>query len=137
MSTNPSYGELFPPVLSQLFYINYTNHFPGLLNKDFASIKKCIRLLSTSSGVAYTHICKVLISQHFNSCTCLSISIINDPLYILHTCLSIALSTSNIRSSFKFLRCRTSLYLNSLIPSLAHLLVNPKHEVDLLSSNLS
>ncbi len=31
--------------------------FPGLLNKDFASIKKCIRLLSTSSGVAYTHIC--------------------------------------------------------------------------------
>ncbi len=46
--------------------------FPGLLNKDFASIKKCIRLLSTSSGVTYTHICKVLISQHFNSCTCLS-----------------------------------------------------------------
>ncbi len=34
--------------------------FSGLLNKDFASIKKCIRLLSTSSGVAYTHICKTL-----------------------------------------------------------------------------
>ncbi len=55
--------------------------FPGLLDKDFASIKKCIRLLSTSSGVAYTHICKVIISQHFNSCTRLSTSIINDPLH--------------------------------------------------------
>ncbi len=42
--------------------------FPGLRNKNFASIKKCIRLLSTSSGLAYTHIYKVLISQHFKYC---------------------------------------------------------------------
>ncbi len=91
--------------------------FPGLL-KDFASIKTCIRLLSTSSGVAYTHICKVIISQHFDSCTRLSTSIINDPLHPLHSCLSNALSTSNIRSSFKLLRCRTSLYRISFIPSL-------------------
>ncbi len=98
--------------------------FSGLLNKDFASIKKCIPLLSTSSGVAYTHICKVLISQHFNSCTRLSTSIINDPLHSLHPCLSKALSTSNTRSSFKLLRCRTSLYSNSLIPSLARLSSN-------------
>ncbi len=55
--------------------------FPGLLNKDFASIKKCICLLSTSSGVAYTRICKVVISQHFNSCTRLSTSIINNPFH--------------------------------------------------------
>ncbi len=98
---------------------------PGLLNKDFASIKKFIRLLSTSSGVAYTHIDRVLIYQHFNSCTRLPTSIINDPLHLLHPCLSRALSTSNTRSSFKLLRCRTSLYRNSLIPSLARLLVNP------------
>ncbi len=111
--------------------------YPGLLNKDFASIKKCIRLLSTSSGVSYTYICKILISQHFNSCTRLSTSIINDPHHPLHPCLSKALSTSNTRSSFKLLRCRTSLYRSSLIPSLARLLVNPKQEVDLLSSNLS
>ncbi len=58
--------------------------FPVLLNKDFASITKCIRLLSSSSGVAYTHICKVLMSQHFTSCTRLSTSIINDPLHPLH-----------------------------------------------------
>ncbi len=38
-------------------------------------------MLSTCSGVAYTHICKVLISQYFNSCTRLSTSIINDPLH--------------------------------------------------------
>ncbi len=41
--------------------------FPGLLNKDFASIKNAC-LLSTSS-VANKHICKALSSQHFNSCT--------------------------------------------------------------------
>ncbi len=111
--------------------------FPGLINKNFASIKKCIRLLSTSCGVAYTHICKVLISLHFNSCTRLSTSIINDPLHPLQPCLSKALSTSNTRSSFKLFRCRTSLYRIALIPSLARLLVNPKQEVDLLSSNLS
>ncbi len=111
--------------------------FPGLFNKDFASIKKCIHLLSTSSGVAYTYICKLLISQRFNSCTRLSTSIINDPLHPLRPCLSKALSTSTTRSSFKLLRCRTSLHRNSLIPSLARLLVNPQHKVDLLSSNLS
>ncbi len=93
--------------------------FPGLLNKGFDSIKKCIRLLSTSSGVAYTHIYKILISQHFNSYTRLSASIINDPLRPLHPCLSKALSTFNTRSSFKILWCRTSLYRNSLINSLA------------------
>ncbi len=111
--------------------------FPELLNKDFASIKKCMRLLSTFSGAACTHNYKVLISQHFNSCTRPSTSIINDRLHPLYPCLSNALSTSNTRSSFKLLRCRTSLYRNSLIPSLAHLLVNPKQEVNLLSSNLS
>ncbi len=111
--------------------------FPGLLNKDFASIKTCIRLLTTSSGVAYAHNCKVLIFQRLNSCTRLSTSIINDPLHPLHPCLSNALSTFNTRSSFKLLRCRNSLHRNSLTPSLARLLVNPKQEVDLLSSNLS
>ncbi len=116
------------------YFILFTNHFPGLLNKDFASIKKCIRLLSASSGEAYTHLCKVRISQHFNSCTRLSASIINDPLHSLHPCFSNALSTSYTRFSFKLLRCRTSLYRNSLIPSLARLLVNPKQEVDLLST---
>ncbi len=104
--------------------------FPGLLNKDLTSIKK-------SSVVAYTHICKVLISQHFNSCKRLSTSVFNELLNPLHPCLSNALSTSNTRSSFKLLRCRTSLYRNSLIPSLVRHLVNPKKEVDLLSSNLS
>ncbi len=74
--------------------------FSGLLNKDFASIKKCIRLLLTSSGVAYTHICKVLISQHFNSCKRLSSSIISDSLHHLHPCLSNALSTTNTCSFF-------------------------------------
>ncbi len=34
--------------------------FTGLLNTDFTFIKKCLRLLSTSSGVAYSRICKVL-----------------------------------------------------------------------------
>ncbi len=76
---------------------------------------------SINSGVAYTHICKGLISRHYNSCTRLSTSIINDPLPPLHPCLAIALPTS----SFKHLRCRTSLYKNSLIPSLARHLVNP------------
>ncbi len=115
-------------------YIFLTNHFPF---DYFASIKKCIRQLSTSSGVAYTHICKVRISQHFNSCTRLSTSIINDPLHPLHPCFSNALSTSNTRTSFKLFRCKTFLYSNSLIPSLARLRVNPKHEVNLLSSSLS
>ncbi len=82
--------------------------FPGLFNKNFVSIKKCIRLLSPSSGVAYTHICKVLTSPHFNSCKRLSTSIITDPLHPLHSYLANALSTSNTRSSFKLLRCRTS-----------------------------
>ncbi len=58
--------------------------FSVLLNKDFASIKKCIRLLPLAGGVADTHSCKFLISQHFNFCTRLSTSIINDPLHPLH-----------------------------------------------------
>ncbi len=99
------------------------------LIKTSPLLRKCIRLLSTSSGVAYTNICEFLIPQR------LSTSIINDPLHPRH--LANALSTSNTRSSFKYLRCRTSLYRNSLIPGLARYLVNPKQEVNLLSSNLS
>ncbi len=45
------------------------------------------------------------------------------------------MSASNILSSFTFLRCRTSLYENSLIPSLARHLASPKKEVELLSSS--
>ncbi len=48
------------------------------------------------NGVAYTHICKVLISQHFNSCTRLFTSIINDPLHPLHPCLSKAMPTLDL-----------------------------------------
>ncbi len=83
--------------------------FPGLLNKGFTSIQKCICLQSTSSGVAYTRTCKVVISQHFNYCTRLSTSNINDEFHSLHPCLANALSTSNNRPSFKLLRRRTSL----------------------------
>ncbi len=46
--------------------------WPSLFTKDFASIKNRIRLLSTVTGVACTHICKILISQYLNSCTRLS-----------------------------------------------------------------
>ncbi len=73
---------------------------PELLSKEFVSFEKCIRMLWTSSGVAYTHICKVLISQHFNSCTRLSTLIINDPLNPLQPCLANSLSTSNTQSFF-------------------------------------
>ncbi len=114
-----------------LIFILLTNHFP------WTAFKKCMRLLSTSRGVACTHICKVLISQHFNSCTRFSTSIINDSLHPLHPCLANAQSTSNTQSFFKLLRCRTYLYRNSLILSLARLLVNLKQEADLFSSNLS
>ncbi len=64
----------------------------------------------------YSHICKALICQSFNSCKRLSPFFINDP---LHPCLANALSTSSTWSSFKLLRYRASLYINSLIPSLA------------------
>ncbi len=67
-----------------------------LINKDFTSITKCICLLSTSTGEAYAHICKFLISQHFSCCTCLSTSKINDQLHPLHPCLSNALSTLDL-----------------------------------------
>ncbi len=93
--------------------------FPGLLNKDFTSIKKCLRLLSSSSDVAYLLTCKFLISQHFNSCKRLSSYIINDPLHPLHACLANACSTSN--------SC----------PSIVRLLVNPTQDFDLLSSKIA
>ncbi len=80
--------------------LTWSTHIDSVFTKDFASIKKCIRLPSTSSGVAYTHICKILISQQDNSCTRLCSSIINDPLDRLHACLSNALSPSNTRSFF-------------------------------------
>ncbi len=48
----------------------------------------------------------------------------NDSLHPLHPCL-------------KLFRCRTSLYRNSLIPSVASLLVNPIQEFDNRSSKLS
>ncbi len=83
--------------------------------------------------VAYTQTCEVLISQHIISCKSLSTSIINDPLHPLHPYLANALSTFNTWSSFQLLRCRTSLYRNSLIPSLARHLVNPNQNVDLQS----
>ncbi len=89
--------------------------------------------LSPSSGVAYSQICKVLIS----SCKRLSSSIINDPLHPLYSWLGNDLSTSNTRSSFKRLQCRASFCRKSLIPSMARHLVNPKQEVNLLSSNPS
>ncbi len=88
--------------------------FPGRLKKDLTSIKRCLRLVSAFSGVAYAYICKVLISQRFNSCKRLSSSITNDLLHPLHPCLANAMSTSNTRSSFKLLRCRTSLYRTSI-----------------------
>ncbi len=56
-STNPSYGELFPPALSLLFYIAHQSFSLDCLIQTSALLKKCIRLLSTSSGVVYTHIC--------------------------------------------------------------------------------
>ncbi len=78
--------------------------FSGLLNKVFTSIKKCLRLLSTSSCVAYSHSSKVPIFQHCNSCKRLAATIINDPLHPLHTCLANALSTSNNREDQRFRR---------------------------------
>ncbi len=70
--------------------------FPGRLYKYLTSIKKCLRLLSTSSGVAYSSTCKVLISQHLNLCKRLSYSIINDQLHPLYLCLANALSSSSL-----------------------------------------
>ncbi len=102
------------PIILHCSPISWT----GLLDKYFASIKKCMGLLSTSGSVADTHIC-ICTSQHVKSCTRLSTSIINDPLHLLHPGLSNALSTSNTQSSFKLLRCKTFLFRNSLIPSLA------------------
>ncbi len=107
--------------------------FPGLLNKTSPLLKSVINFQWCSSQ---THICRVLISQHFNSCTRLSTSISMTRYTPSTPCLANAPSTSNTRSSFKLLRYRTSLYRNSHIPSLAHHLVNPKQEVDPLSSNL-
>ncbi len=99
--------------------------FPGLLKKTL-SLLKMHRLLSNSSGVAYPRISKVLIFQHFNSCKRISSPIINDPLHPHHPGLANALSICNTRSYFEVIRCRTSLYKNSLIQSFAFLHVNPK-----------
>ncbi len=85
--------------------------FPDCLIQATPLLKKCLRLLSPSSGVAYTHICKVLIS-----CKRLYTSIINDPLHPLHSCLANALSTSNTGSSFKLLRCRTPFFIETPSP---------------------
>ncbi len=82
--------------------LTWSTHIDSVFSKDCVSIRKCIRLPSTSSGVAYTHICKILISQQHNSCTRLCSSIINDPLDPLHACLSNALSTFNTRFFFNF-----------------------------------
>ncbi len=69
-------------------------------------------LLSTSA----INIFKSVNSQRFNSCKRLYSSTINDPLHPLHSCLANALSSS--RFSSKPHRCTTSLFGNSLIPSL-------------------
>ncbi len=80
---------------------------PVYSTKILPLLKNVFRLLSASSGVAYAHICKVLISQNFHSFKRLSSSIINDPLHPFHPYLANALPTSTTRSSFKLLRCRT------------------------------
>ncbi len=131
-SVIPFYGELFQSVLS--LYIAHRSFSQDRFRMILPLLKN---LLSTSSGVAYPHICKVLTYQHFSSCESLSTTIIIDPLHPLHPWLANAVSTSSTRTSFKLLRCRASLYRNTRIPSLARHLVNLKQERDLLSSNLA
>ncbi len=98
---------------------------------------KYLCLLSTYSEVANSHICESLISQTFKSCKGLSSLTITNQLHPLYPFIANALTTSNTRSYFKLLRCRTSLSRSSLIPSLARHLIIPKHEIHLLSSTFS
>ncbi len=113
--TSPFYGKLLQPVLSLQFCIAHQSFWLDCWTKTLCLLKNGIPSLSTSSGVAYTYICKVQISQHFNSCTRLFISTIIGQIHPRNPCPASALSNANSRSSFKLLRYRTSLERNSLI----------------------
>ncbi len=114
------------PFMANRFGLCYPFNFIsliGLFYKDFTSVRKCLRLLSNSGGVACSHICKVLIPQHFSHATTFPPQLSMTRYTPSTLALQMHWSTSNTQSSSKLFRCRTSL---SLIPSLARHLLNPK-----------
>jgi hypothetical protein len=111
--------------------------FPGLLSKDFALLRRAIRIVSNSSSIAYSEITSDIITRHFSSCEQLIDRTMSDESHPLHHSLSQCLSTSSTRNLFKLPYARTASYRMSTIPYLARFLVDKKSVIEKLTQELS
>ncbi|CAH8849001.1 unnamed protein product [Trichobilharzia szidati] len=100
--------------------------FPGLLKKDFASLRRALKAVSRASGISLNQLVNTIVDRHIMSCKKLANSILSDPEHPLYTQLSPCISSGRTRSNYRKLYARTTKYKNSTIPYLAQLLCDEK-----------
>nr|CAH8863804.1 unnamed protein product [Trichobilharzia regenti] len=96
--------------------------FPGLLKKDYVTIRRILKTVSRVSGVPVDHIVNVVVDRHLTSCNKFAKGILSDLEHPLYPQLSPCISSGRTRSNFRKLYARTSKYKNSMIPYLARIL---------------
>ena len=111
--------------------------FSGLLVKDFVIIRRCLKVISKLSGIAYKDLSDFIIAKHFAACDRLCDVILSDPDHPLHSVLNSCQSIRSTRSNFKLPHTRTTKYRNSFIPYLIRLLTRRKLVISELVSHLS
>ena len=110
--------------------------FPGLKAKDLTLLSRSLKLLTQCSGVDKKVLVDFIICKHFEACDRFIDRITRDREHCLHHDIIKAVSHPRTRSTFQLLHARTSTYRNSVVPYLAHILVNRTQIVNSLRERL-
>ena len=96
--------------------------FCGLHSRDFAVLRRCLKLLSKCSRIQYNDMVECVTEKHFAACDRLTTNILEDPTHPLHCILAPCLVKRPTRRPATPLFARTSAYKNSLLPYLSRYL---------------
>ena len=123
-------------VVSHLLYCSPVI-FSGLRIKDYRILRRCLRIISRTSGLPRSELLDFIVKNHFSSCKNYSLRILSDITHPLNPILSSCVSTSTSRHRYKLLYARTTAYRLSVVPYLARCLHNQESMITELVQSLS
>ena len=123
-------------IVSHLLYCSPVI-FSGLRIKDYHILRRCIRIISRSSGLPRSELLDFIVKKHFSSCNNYSLKILSEVTHPLNPILSTCVSTSTSRNRYKLLYARTKSYQLSVIPYLARCLCQQESMIANLVNSLS
>jgi hypothetical protein len=100
--------------------------YPGLLSKDMDVLRRALKMISRTSGIAFSDIVEHITVSHIGASFQFAQRILSDEHHPLHSVLATSRSNLHIRNAFNFIYARTNNYKNSIVPFLARIL-HDKH----------